>query len=163
MFLSETTSGSSAGGAHLYTSVCVGIKLIFILLKSPSSNVGVRKYQRGSSFAGIAQSGERQTEDLKVPGSIPGHGITLFFSSSSPRHTLCWAMPSLAQCPCSAVVNIELDSLKATGGGQTCARRSTICAVTMTSSFSPTSSTISKSSHRSTFVYRKRSTIHSIA
>ena len=24
--------------------------------------------------AGIAQSGERQTEDLKVPGSIPGHG-----------------------------------------------------------------------------------------
>ena len=27
--------------------------------------------------AGIAQLGERQTEDLKVPGSIPGHG-TLF-------------------------------------------------------------------------------------
>ena len=25
--------------------------------------------------AGIAQMGERQTEDLKVPGSIPGHGI----------------------------------------------------------------------------------------
>ena len=25
--------------------------------------------------AGIAQLGERQTEDLKVPGSIPGHGI----------------------------------------------------------------------------------------
>ena len=24
--------------------------------------------------AGIAQLGERQTEDLKVPGSIPGHG-----------------------------------------------------------------------------------------
>ena len=26
------------------------------------------------SQAGIAQLGERQTEDLKVPGSIPGHG-----------------------------------------------------------------------------------------
>ena len=25
--------------------------------------------------AGIAQLGERQTEDLEVPGSIPGHGI----------------------------------------------------------------------------------------
>ena len=25
--------------------------------------------------AAIAQLGERQTEDLKVPGSIPGHGI----------------------------------------------------------------------------------------
>ena len=24
--------------------------------------------------AAIAQLGERQTEDLKVPGSIPGHG-----------------------------------------------------------------------------------------
>jgi hypothetical protein len=24
--------------------------------------------------------GERQTEDLKVPGSIPGHGTILFFS-----------------------------------------------------------------------------------
>jgi hypothetical protein len=30
--------------------------------------------------AGIAQLGERQTEDLKVPGSIPGHGIILLFS-----------------------------------------------------------------------------------
>lgn len=28
----------------------------------------------------IAQLGERQTEDLEVPGSIPGHGISLFFS-----------------------------------------------------------------------------------
>ena len=26
------------------------------------------------SQASIAQSGERQTEDLKVPGSIPGRG-----------------------------------------------------------------------------------------
>ena len=26
----------------------------------------------------IAQLGERQTEDLKVPGSIPGRGIFLF-------------------------------------------------------------------------------------
>ena len=28
--------------------------------------------------ASIAQLGERQTEDLKVPGSIPGGGIYLF-------------------------------------------------------------------------------------
>ena len=28
-------------------------------------------------FADIAQLGERQTEDLKVPGSIPGHGNIL--------------------------------------------------------------------------------------
>ena len=27
----------------------------------------------------IAQLGERQTEDLKVPGSIPGRGIFLHF------------------------------------------------------------------------------------
>ena len=29
------------------------------------------------SQASIAQSGERQTEDLKVPGSIPGRGMFL--------------------------------------------------------------------------------------
>ena len=29
-----------------------------------------------STLAAIAQLGERQTEDLKVPGSIPGGGIT---------------------------------------------------------------------------------------
>ena len=28
----------------------------------------------------IAQLGERQTEDLKVPGSIPGRGIFLFLN-----------------------------------------------------------------------------------
>ena len=28
-------------------------------------------------FAVIAQLGERQTEDLKVPGSIPGRGTSL--------------------------------------------------------------------------------------
>ena len=31
------------------------------------------------SVAAIAQLGERQTEDLKVPGSIPGGGIKFFF------------------------------------------------------------------------------------
>ena len=30
--------------------------------------------------AEIAQLGERQTEDLKVPGSIPGVGIAFVFS-----------------------------------------------------------------------------------
>ena len=30
----------------------------------------------------VAQLGERQTEDLKVPGSIPGHGIFLCFGST---------------------------------------------------------------------------------
>ena len=30
--------------------------------------------------ADIAQLGERQTEDLKVPGSIPGVGILLFLA-----------------------------------------------------------------------------------
>ena len=31
--------------------------------------------RRAHRFADIAQLGERQTEDLKVPGSIPGVGI----------------------------------------------------------------------------------------
>ena len=34
--------------------------------------------RRRGILADIAQLGERQTEDLKVPGSIPGVGIFLF-------------------------------------------------------------------------------------
>ena len=30
------------------------------------------------TIASLAQLGERQTEDLKVPGSIPGGGITIY-------------------------------------------------------------------------------------
>ena len=33
----------------------------------------------GTLGASIAQLGERQTEDLKVPGSIPGHGVFQLF------------------------------------------------------------------------------------
>ena len=45
-------------------------------------------------IAAIAQLGERQTEDLKVPGSIPGHGILdlheafLPYSASKMAYTL---------------------------------------------------------------------------
>ena len=34
-------------------------------------------FQAGKAV--IAQLGERQTEDLKVPGSIPGHGNSFLF------------------------------------------------------------------------------------
>ena len=36
---------------------------------------------RRCALADIAQLGERQTEDLKVPGSIPGVGIALVAQS----------------------------------------------------------------------------------
>ena len=45
---------------------------------SECKNHGGRKYRRCTwtgAAAAIAQLGERQTEDLKVPGSIPGLGI----------------------------------------------------------------------------------------
>ena len=42
-----------------------------------------RKLKASQHFAAaIAQLGERQTEDLKVPGSIPGRGISLSLSHS---------------------------------------------------------------------------------
>ena len=41
------------------------------------------KFMKSHVFAAIAQLGERQTEDLKVPGSIPGCG-TFFFSNQLP-------------------------------------------------------------------------------
>ena len=38
------------------------------------------------SCAAIAQLGERQTEDLKVPGSIPGGGKYIFCVTEIPRY-----------------------------------------------------------------------------
>ena len=46
-------------------------------------------------MAAIAQLGERQTEDLKVPGSIPGLGIYLHGYMTG----------SVALCSVSQVVN----------------------------------------------------------
>ena len=37
---------------------------------------GSREYSNHVAAAAIAQLGERQTEDLKVPGSIPGLGMS---------------------------------------------------------------------------------------
>ena len=46
--------------------------------------------------AAIAQLGERQTEDLKVPGSIPGEGmrrvIIYFYTHTLQLTCLCGAM-----------------------------------------------------------------------
>ncbi len=55
------------------------------------------------TFADIAQLGERQTEDLKVPGSIPGVGNALVAQlvehrSNKPRvggSSPSWSMPVL--------------------------------------------------------------------
>ena len=51
--------------------------------------IDIREFDLGSNWkqcafaearAAIAQLGERQTEDLKVPGSIPGRGMYFFFN-----------------------------------------------------------------------------------
>ncbi len=43
-----------------------------------NNNINNKKYIL-YSYAAIAQLGERQTEDLKVPGSIPGGGIYIYY------------------------------------------------------------------------------------
>ena len=45
------------------------------------SDIDFATYFGSSSMAAIAQLGERQTEDLKVPGSIPGGGSDNFFTA----------------------------------------------------------------------------------
>ena len=46
--------------------------------------------------AAIAQLGERQTEDLKVPGSIPGLGTFLIFGVWGALHVLLHAAAHVA-------------------------------------------------------------------
>ena len=54
-----------------------------LVQRAVSMNVAASKPKILSIRAAIAQLGERQTEDLKVPGSIPGLGIFHFNSSNS--------------------------------------------------------------------------------
>ncbi len=51
------------------------------------------------STAEIAQLGERQTEDLKVPGSIPGLGICAHYSQIVFSIARTTAVDGLAQFP----------------------------------------------------------------
>ena len=44
------------------------------------------KTKSSDCIAEIAQLGERQTEDLKVPGSIPGHGRYFFKCTEMPQY-----------------------------------------------------------------------------
>ena len=50
--------------------------------------------------------GERQTEDLKVPGSIPGHGTFLFFIFISP-----FLFPSLVKTTMNRLVAFYIYSI----------------------------------------------------
>ena len=61
---------------------------------------GLPKYLAvGRKHAGIAQLGERQTEDLKVAGSIPAVGSSLIFFPSRRLGPLTAALPATT-IPC---------------------------------------------------------------
>ena len=51
-----------------------------------------------SATAAIAQLGERQTEDLKVPGSIPGLGRILFANLYGDDESAIKLRAGLKQC-----------------------------------------------------------------
>ena len=60
---------------------------------------GVMRFRISSyRIAVIAQLGERETEDLEVPGSIPGHGSLLLCPTRAhPISTQAWASAKLAK------------------------------------------------------------------
>ena len=57
----------------------LNLRYLFLFLNCAlPSEFYMVNYDNTLSCAAIAQLGERQTEDLEVPGSIPGLGITIF-------------------------------------------------------------------------------------
>ena len=70
---------------------------------SPSRAQTAFKQQEAaqSSAAGIAQLGERQTEDLKVPGSIPGFGMFIKRQLEKTKTFLSFSLPFIAQNTCT--------------------------------------------------------------
>ena len=64
-------------------------------------------------MAAIAQLGERQTEDLKVPGSIPGLGMVGVCSCCNDMRGLCiaYTFATRAQsCICYAIMILDNDA-----------------------------------------------------
>ena len=56
-----------------------GIVFYFLFLGISAHTISAVHGAAPRCIADIAQLGERQTEDLKVPGSIPGVGIFYFY------------------------------------------------------------------------------------
>ena len=69
------------GSMPRFSTFCVSARINFFDVQSlTGSGDGQKKLDRdinrdNECVAAIAQLGERQTEDLEVPGSIPGLGI----------------------------------------------------------------------------------------
>ena len=66
-------------------SVLRGCSWAFLSCSCLRLNARVDLAEFGSKHAAIAQLGERQTEDLKVPGSIPGLGRLHFARARKVR------------------------------------------------------------------------------
>ena len=58
---------------HLLFQISISLSLSLVIVWAVNNEQSIH-----SLIAAIAQLGERQTEDLKVPGSIPGLGIDSF-------------------------------------------------------------------------------------
>ena len=59
--------------------ICSEIQLILFVRVSGLSKAHIFCLNTNHKSAEIAQLGERQTEDLKIPGSIPGFGNMFIF------------------------------------------------------------------------------------
>ena len=79
------------GFIRLGQKMCVCV--LAVLWESANNCICFSRIQQ----AAIAQLGERQTEDLKVPGSIPGLGMV-----SSCRSLLCSLQPLISDITGSA-------------------------------------------------------------
>ena len=53
-----------------------GMKISEVIRSNKNLKLALSLQLRETAVAAIAQLGERQTEDLKVPGSIPGLGMS---------------------------------------------------------------------------------------
>ena len=81
--------------AVLFWRVCAGVYDTHMRNEWVFARSAHALYLQRRPAAAIAQLGKRQTEDLKVPGSIPGLGISSGYRSSA----MAQAAPSLKQRP----------------------------------------------------------------
>ena len=72
--------------SHPFVSAILALPHLHLPTSQKTNDVDLWISQCQRNMAAIAQLGERQTEDLKVPGSIPGLGIISLHHITLPRY-----------------------------------------------------------------------------
>ena len=108
---------------HLLFQISISLSLSLVIVWAVNNEQSIH-----SLIAAIAQLGERQTEDLKVPGSIPGLGIDSFGHSH-----ICFSILNILQLLLHPFFPVSLSLSLSSSGLHSCTSFSFFCQIAVCS------------------------------